>query len=471
MKKALLLLIIFLPLILCAQNHDYIWVYGYLNNPDTSSKVGGAVIDFKQRPPLHYKQTRELNFDLFCASCADSMGNMLFYSNGIRIHNYLNQLIENGDTINPGTIWQNNQNLGHPSVYGGFALPAPGKTNCYYLIHMPVFLDSGNIVASPLYSSFVDMNANSGTGKVISKNHVLWQGDLIQPKAVKHANGRDWWIITAQESEHLYYLFLLTPDGIQGPITQIMGDPFPKKEARGVPNFSPDGTLYVRNDANNGLYLMDFNRCTGELSNLRILPYETAPGFRFGAAAFSPDGRFVYLSGNTVIVQLDLEAPNLDYSAVDTVQMYDNFADSGPPFLTRFLYPQLGPDGKIYYSTSGTTPRLHVINRPNLPGLACDVENHGVQLPRINGRTTCFFPNYRLGEWEGSPCDTLNGQRPGDGFVKTTYEDFLERQARAPVHKAYTNPSGKTRKMPLDELSMDYWDMKAILEQQKKQKP
>jgi hypothetical protein len=395
---------------------------------------------------------------------------MLFYSNGIRIHNYLNELIENGDTINPGTIWQSNQNFGYPSQVGGFALPASGNANCYFLFHMPSFLNGGQIIFSPLYYSYIDMNSNNGAGKVIAKNQVLKQGDFIQQKAVKHANGRDWWLLTAQKSEHVYYLFLITPEGVQGPITQTLGDPFPNSEGRGVPNFSPDGTLYVRNDANNGLYLMDFNRCTGELTNLRILPYDQTTGFRFGSAVFSPDSRFIYLSNSNQIVQLDLEAPNLDYSAVDTVQMYDNFADPYAPFLTQFLYPQLGPDGKIYYSTSGTTPRLHVINRPNLPGLACDVENHGVQLPRFNGRTTCFFPNYRLGEWEGSPCDTLNGQRPGDGFVKTSYEAFLERQARTPVQKAFTNPSGKTREVPLDELSIDYWDMKAILEHDKKQK-
>ncbi|MDX1913176.1 MAG: hypothetical protein SFV22_16905 [Saprospiraceae bacterium] len=470
MKKTILLFLIFAPALLCAQKHDYVWVYGYLNNPDTSSKVGGAVVDFNQLPPLHYKQTRELNFDLFCASCADSSGNMLFYSNGIRIHNALNQLVENGDTINPGTIWQNNQNLGYPSVFGGFALPDPGKSNCYYLFHTPIFLNNGEIIASPFYYSFIDMNANNGAGKVTAKNQVLWQGDFIQPGAVKHANGRDWWVLTAQESEHLYHLFLITPNGIEGPMTQILGDPFPNTDARGISNFSPDGTMYARCDANNGLYLFDFNRCTGELSNLRILPYDQATGFRFGSAVFSPDGRFIYLNGNEIIVQLDLNAPNLDYSAVDTVQMYDKFADPGPPFLTRFLYPQIGPDDKIYYTTTGTTPRLHVINRPNLPGLACDVENHGVQLSRFNGRTTCFFPNYRLGEWEGSPCDTLNGQRPGDGFVKTSYEAFLERQAKIIEQKPRSNPGGKARKVPLDELSTDFWNLKAIREGEKRQK-
>ena len=238
------------------QKHDYTWVYGYLNNPDTSSKVGGAIVDFKQRPPLHYKENRELNFDLFCAACSDSTGNLLFYSNG-------NQLIENGDTINPGSIWQSNQNFGYPSVYGGFALPAPGKQNCYYFFHLPFYFDNGQIIESPLYYSFIDMNANNGEGKVMAKNQVLLQADLTHPRAVKHANGRDWWVLTAQGSEPLYYLFLISPEGVQGPMTQILGDPFPNVEARGISTFSPDGTFFARCDANNGLYLMDFNRCTG----------------------------------------------------------------------------------------------------------------------------------------------------------------------------------------------------------------
>ena len=428
-------------------------------------------MDFNQVPPLHYKQNRELNFDYYCTSCSDSMGNLSFYSNGIRIHNYQGHLLGNGDTINPGSIWQSNQNFGYPSSYGGTTLPAPGKPGCYYYIHLPINLNNGDIVRSPLYYTFVDMNVNNGEGKVLAKNQILLQGDFVQLKAVKHANGRDWWLLTAQASEHLYYVFLITPAGIQGPIAQLLGGPFPNTEARGISNFSPDGTLYARCDANNGLYLMDFNRCTGQLSNLRTLPFDQSTGFRFGAAVFSPDGRFIYLSGNNNIVQLDLESPNLDYTAVDTVQLYDNFADPGPPFLTRFLSPQLGPDDKIYYTTSGTTPRLHVINRPNLPGLASDVENHGVQLARINGRTTCFFPNYRLGEWEGSPCDTLHGQRPGDGFVKTSYESFLERQARTMGPKLEAKPSGKTREVPLDGLSVDFWDLKAIQERQKRQQP
>jgi hypothetical protein len=44
-----------------------------------------------------------------------------------------------------------------------------------------------------------------------------------------------------------------------------------------------------------------------------------------------------------------------------------------------------------------------------------------LDLPCWNNLTITQFPNYRLGEWNNSPCDTLNGQKPGDGFTATEY--------------------------------------------------
>ena len=64
---------------------------------------------------------------------------------------------------------------------------------------------------------------------------------------------------------------------------------------------------------------------------------------------------------------------------------------------------------------------MHISHSPNLSGHSADVEQHGLALPKFNDGTMCLFPNYRLGEWEGSPCDTLNFQQPGDGFEKTAY--------------------------------------------------
>jgi hypothetical protein len=50
---------------------------------------------------------------------------------------------------------------------------------------------------------------------------------------------------------------------------------------------------------------------------------------------------------------------------------------------------------------------LHVINNPDLPCPACNIEQHGVHLPTYNAASLPNFPNYRLGPLDGSPCDSL----------------------------------------------------------------
>jgi hypothetical protein len=49
--------------------------------------------------------------------------------------------------------------------------------------------------------------------------------------------------------------------------------------------------------------------------------------------------------------------------------------------------------------------------------VANDMAQRGLILPRHNDLTRCYFPNYRLGKWTGSPCDTLGfTSPPGNGF-------------------------------------------------------
>ena len=109
--KQYLILFFFCPLVLLAQKHDYHWMLGYSNpmNNDTSGVFGGVVMDFNESPVRIYKKNNKLNFNDFCATCADSVGNIIYYSNGIRIYNKDDKLMVNGDTINPGafSIWNN----------------------------------------------------------------------------------------------------------------------------------------------------------------------------------------------------------------------------------------------------------------------------------------------------------------------------------------------------------------------------
>ena len=67
----------------------------------------------------------------------------------------------------------------------------------------------------------------------------------------------------------------------------------------------------------------------------------------------------------------------------------------------------LAPDGKIYISTTSSTPYLHVINNPDSMGTACDLCQHCINLPALNAFTMPNFPNYALGAEAGSLCDSL----------------------------------------------------------------
>ena len=45
----------------------------------------------------------------------------------------------------------------------------------------------------------------------------VWRLDLT---AVKHGNGRDWWLFAHKDFSSLMFKFLITPNGIQGPFVQ-----------------------------------------------------------------------------------------------------------------------------------------------------------------------------------------------------------------------------------------------------------
>jgi hypothetical protein len=125
-----------------------------------------------------------------------------------------------------------------------------------------------------------------------------------------------------------------------------------------------------------------------------------------GGVAFSPNSRFLYVTRWDSVFQYDLHASDIILSE-KVVAVYDGFfGDLGLP--TRFFYPLLAPDNKIYICVSNyNSPYLHTIENPDEPGLACNVQQHSVRLPVFNNFLLPNLPFYRLWDWEGSPCDTL----------------------------------------------------------------
>jgi hypothetical protein len=406
MKNLFLFLICLCVTQLRSQKHDHFWTFGY--DHTNVDPFGTMLLNFNTSPPSIIKQNLNAEFDIGCTACADTFGQLAFYSNMGRIYNKDFQLMDNGDTINPGQVWNNSANFGYLGI-GGMAIPAPGQVNQYYLFHLATHIDvnySPPVVFAPLYFSLIDMNLNNGKGKVVKKNINILSTYQTQQSLVKHANGRDWWLVTAKESEPLYYVFLISPKGIEGPFEQNIGPLFQQQEGIGYSGFSPDGSHYVRTDLFSGIYIFDFDRCSGLLGNLRIVPYDSS--FHFLAHTFSSDSRYLYLSNPTEILQFDMNYIDSTISIIDTIAIYDKFIDPEPIYRTRFDDLQLCADNKIYGPCySQTSGRLHVIHHPELPGLSADMEQHGIKLPRYNGWTICYSPNYRLGKLDGSNCDTL----------------------------------------------------------------
>ncbi|NUQ26795.1 MAG: hypothetical protein HUU34_22865, partial [Saprospiraceae bacterium] len=163
------------------EKRDYIWVLGFgmsFGNP----QFGGEIIDFNFQPPIAVLDEREMDFEAANTSICDAQGNLLFYTNGIYVANYLHEPMENGMGLNPDPYtdeWADN-GLPYPQVI----LALPQGMDKYLLIHCVVSRrEEPNEHGEYIYSdkalfSRIDMSANDGEGMVTLKNISLLQDTI-----------------------------------------------------------------------------------------------------------------------------------------------------------------------------------------------------------------------------------------------------------------------------------------------------
>ncbi len=414
LHNIILLISFFFASQLHAQKHDYNWIMG--GDPPRWNTHYPFILSFNTHPPHLESRKNKLSlaFSTTC-SMSDSSGNLAFYTNGLHIFNRMDTIMQYGDTINPGFMWKIDfEQFGD---YGHWilpqAIPLPGQRDQYLIFHLgydynPVFS------LQPLYASRIDMLQNNGLGAVIEKNVIIGSKENhYQDFAItKHANGRDWWCIITHDSGQVYTRYLVSPKGIQ----RFERSPLvlDKKEiiTAITSRFSPDGRTLAMLTFKNpnyqySLIICDFDRCTGSLTFRKRFSFHfPKEGNRFIRPEFSPDGRYVYILNTYELYQIDLYNDVEDSISRYIVAESDVYRDY---FITPFFLPQLAPDGKIYCTPGNRNRVLHVINRPNLPGLSCDVSQHNLRLLDRNGvyLGIPIFPNYRLKALEDSPCDTI----------------------------------------------------------------
>jgi len=403
MRTIIFFLIIILNLSCRAQGINNLWLMGYENI--SGLPLGGTDFDFTSGTINILHHPRLMNFLRTNAVISDSLGNLLFSSNGVFIANSADDTMLNGSGLNPGYYSVNNGADGLNVSQGTLILPTLSGTSKYYLFHS-TFDDYGNTYCSLyLYFSIIDMSLDSGRGEVVQKNSVLLTDSLVPGilTACKHANGRDWWLITHQYNSNLFYKFLITPFGISGPFTQSIGSIRFSELTQS--QFSMDGSKYASYEPPwNDLDILSFDRCSGIFYN--PVHVDFVDSAYVGGVAFSPNSNLLYVPSTSYLYQFDLTSANIPTTQT-TVATWDGYYSPQWPYATTFYLSQLAPDGKIYINCGNSTVDMHVINNPDSLGVACDVCQHCIPLPTFNGYTIPNYPNYFLGRDTGTICDSL----------------------------------------------------------------
>ncbi len=421
--KYLILILVLLSTAAAAQKNDYLWLTGdAFDRPDVPD-WGGTELNFNANP-ISIKK-RVLPFGMFAntSSFCDNEGNLLFYSNGYAISNRKDSIMDNGDSLNLNTYNFDKLYFGNGNWFGSIILPFKDK---HYLFNTDRKKDNKGIAwPSIINYNVIDINENSGLGKVVIKNKVLFDGkiDEIQGTlaACQHANGRDWWLVGLASPNNRILEYLVTEDTIFGPATFALDVKIDQSKLFNLGQlfFSQDGSKFTYGSLMTNFFIADFDRCNGSITNSKTIETNYTDE-SFGGLMVSPNGRFLYANDFWNLYQFDLWSNDLPGSKVliDTLDKTKMF-----PFEGKFMHMQLGPDGKIYMNCYNSVAVMHRINNPDEKGKACNFVQNDVKLATNNKISLPNFPNYRLGRLKGSPCDTI--QVANEEIEKTHYSIHL----------------------------------------------
>jgi len=381
---------------------------GYMNNWFFGNYAG---VNFSTGSPVYqFSPMRSYEAN---ASVSDSLGNLLFYTNGVAIWDKHHNKMPNGDSLEIALQASLPLGGGSSVTQGVIILPMPGSSEKYYVFYLKRAVDFYN--ENTLMYSIVDMSLNGGNGDVIDgmKNipyapsgNYLWE----KMTAVKHGNGKDWWLITMSgktvDADPTYFeIFLITVDGISGPTLQ----PYDFWSTEGYDGWVVLGQMKFSLTGNklaltrtSFIDIYTFDRCDGTLSNRIII--DSLPISSYGLE-FSRDETKLYVSsiGNNslkpYLTQLCLNCNEIIKTTLHTDNKQYEFAQM-----------QIGPDNKIYTGFAEVgfqddkAHYLSVINYPDSFGLACDFELAAFELGD-SGRIWYGLPNfvnYDLGALTGA---------------------------------------------------------------------
>ncbi len=364
-------------------NQANIWYFG-----------NGNGIDFNTNPPKKLLDgkisTHTIN------TICDKKGNLLFYTDGMTVINKNHRVMKNGIDL-----------LGHCSQS---IVPFPNNENLYYLFTISVDdtqytytnkeivdplttkirtplereqiakkHDTLTLKQSQLYYHIIDISKNNGLGEVIQKNQMLYKkvwSDLI---VARHANNKDYWLITHEFESNIFKTYLINEKGLQPiPIESKTGNAFRSNIsfASGWKNeqivISSDFKVLVTNDWGfKHIEMFSFDNMTGVLEKRRNIKYEYFSELK--GLEFSPNSSKLYLAFRNLteygviftLKQYDLTNENMEKNVkikIRDIKKYDDYNKlANDEYFGGAL--RLAPNGKIY--ALKFTKNVAVIENPD----------------------------------------------------------------------------------------------------------
>ena len=353
-----------------------------------------AALDFRPQNPVADLSNWSLNVPTSPSIIADSMGNLLFFTDGIKVWSKTQNLMANGDSLH-GFVGYT-----MPVII----IPRPGSDNIYYIFttHRPKQNASDPKTIYGLEYNEVDISANGGLGAVTKKNKVLLAPEVSSKlTAVKHSNGTDYWVVGHKFNSNEFCAFRVTSGGVDttGYVSSAIGTvhaaPGETNNGIGYMKISPDGTKLALAIHGSDIYeIYDFDASSGRVTNAII----SSPIFNEAyGIEFSSDSRYLYgTTTSTSLPQPNFTPPSYLYQFDVSLgaAIFNNYTLIAEDTLGSYFGGiQLGTDGRIYVSRSPYGyAALGVIENPKRPGLDCNFASGAMDL---QGKRSRFgFPNF-----------------------------------------------------------------------------
>ncbi len=367
MKKIYIALIfILLTSNLYSQKETYTWYFGdsaaisFMPDGNSPHALTGSLIEQMEG----------------CASISDRDGNMMYYSDGVKLWNKDNIEI---------TAGFRGDNSSSRSV---IIVPKPRSNRYYYIFAIDAYEDYKNI--NGITYSVLDILANKGRGDILlaQRNVKLLANAVEKMITINHANQEDIWLVAYNWKDNSFYTYHITKDSIKAPvITKRSGEVIENPQVKAGFNLEYDirqKKLINCAASTHSFEIYDFNNATGKIDVANML---SIPAFEYTpediindstikdsinmyvpySGAFSEDGRKFYASCYTIaLFQFDFSSPNIDDILASRVRIADSAAGDGSTGALR-----MGPDGKIYVACN-KSEYLAVIDKPNEAGKACN---------------------------------------------------------------------------------------------------